>query len=385
MFSGSGNLDTEYYDVLGIKKEDNLNSNQIKKAYYKLAKKYHPDKAPEDKKDEYTEKFKTISAAYEVLSDEDKRKVYDQFGKDSLNGGNGGGNGGGVNPFDIFANMFGKQGFSGFGNFGGGTRNTNSDFMKKRIKKSAPVVHQVNISLEDLFKGKNIKLKITKKTIFSKGEETPCDPDNLNDTWIRCDYCKGNGVTLEVRQVAPGFISQAQVACRECLGTGDVLSEDYELRDYEDIVEVDVKRGMDSRTEHVIKGGGNCYPGTHPGDIIIAFHVLPHQTFKLRGNNLVIYRKILLSEALCGMNFRVTQLDNTVLHIKTKDIIKPGTVKQIKGKGMYDKFGIRGDLMVQFDVEFPDDLLIHQKKNLRKYLPKPERINDVSDQEVIII
>lgn len=377
MFGRGGNPDTEYYDTLGVNKD--ANADQIKKAYYKLARKYHPDKAPDEKKEEYTEKFKEIGEAYEVLSDEEKKKTYDQFGKEAVTG-NGGPS---VNPFDIFSNIFGQQGFSGFGNFGGGTRNSNNAFMKKRVKKSAPVVHQVNITLEDLFKGKHIKLKITKKTIFARGSDEPCDIDNLTKSWTRCDTCEGNGIRLEVRQVAPGFVTQSQIPCRQCLGTGDVLSTDYELKEHQEIIEVEVKRGMDLRTEHVIEGGGNCYPGTHPGDIVIAFRVLPHETFELQGNNLVVYKKILLSEALCGVDFVITELDGNILRIKSKDIIKPGSIKLIRGKGMYDKFGIRGNLMVQFDVEFPDTLLIHQKKNLKKYLPKPESTHNNTQHQVL--
>jgi len=376
MFHRSGNTDTEYYDTLGVNKD--ATQGEIKKAYYKLAKKYHPDKAPEEKKQEHNEKFQEIGHAYEILSDVEKRKTYDQFGKEALNGNGGGGS----NPFDIFANIFGQQGFSGFRNFSGGTRNNNT-FMKKRVKKSAPIIHRVNITMEDLFKGKTIKLKITKKAIFPKNSSEPCEIDSLVNTWTRCSECEGNGVKLEVRQMAPGFISQSQVPCRLCLGTGDVLTGDYELREHEDIVEVKVNRGMDPRSEHVIEGGGNCYPGTHPGDIVIEFYVIPHNVFKLRGDNLVIYKKILLSEALCGVDFLLTELDGTLLRIKTKDIIKPGTIKQIKGKGMYDKFGIRGDLMIEFDIEFPDTLLIHQKKNLKKYLPKSNRIEDNIGDEII--
>ena len=369
MFRGkNNNSDTEYYDVLGVKKDDT--KAQIKKAYYKLAKQYHPDKSPQEKKEEYTEKFKEIGEAYEVLSDDEKRKLYDQYGKDGLTE-RGGPQ---MSPFDIFSELFGSHG--GF-SFGGSS--TNDSFMKKQVKKSAPVLHQVNISLEDLFKGREIKLKITKKTIFDKNKNEPCNLDELEDTWTLCDDCGGQGMKMEVRQIAPGFITQNQTACRRCLGTGNVLKADYELIDHQEIVNVTIRQGMDPNHKHIIRGAGNCYPGTLPGDIIIAFHLKTHPIFHLRGIHLIMPKKILLAEALCGVDFVVSHLDNSKIRIKCKDIIKPGTVKIIKGKGMFDKFGLRGDLVIQFDVEFPESLLIHQKKNIRKYLPKPDQLSDSSN------
>ncbi len=380
MFRRSGQPpDTEYYDILGVKRD--TSKSQIKKSYYKLAKKYHPDKAPEDKNEEYTKQFQKIGEAYEILSDDDKRKKYDQFGKDAVTGNDNSG----MNPFDIFSDLFGQGGFGGFGGSSSNNQRRNNSFMKKREKKSAPVIHQVDIKLEDLFIGKTIKLKITKKTIFQKNSNVPCDIHKLNSTWSTCNVCSGNGIVLEVRQVAPGFVAQTQSPCRECLGTGDVLLEDYELREHPEIVNVEVKRGMNPRTEHIIEGGGNCYPGTHPGDIIIAFRVLEHNIFKLRGNNLVTIKRILLSEALCGLMFDIVQLDGTILHIKTKDIIKPGTIKTISDKGMYDKFGIRGNLTIHFEIEFPDTLLIHQKKQIKKYLPKPNKVNNNNNNNNFIV
>ena len=371
--------DNEYYDILEINKK--ASQSEIRKAYYKLAKEYHPDKAPTDKEEEYTEKFQKISFAYETLSDEEKRKTYDRFGKDGIQGSDGPN----INPFDIFSQFFGTQGFSFGNNMENSRTNNNNSFMKKRVKKSAPVVHQVNLTLEDLFKGKTVKLKITKKTIFRKNYDEPCDLNELESTWMRCNDCNGQGARLETRQVGPGFITQTQIPCRECLGTGNVLLDTYELREYQDTVKVAVKRGMDPRNEHVIEGGGNCYPGTHPGDIVIAFNIESHKIFKLRGNNLTMFKKILLSEALCGMEFNIVHLDNSILKVKVSNIIKPGTVKTIKGEGMYDKFGLRGDLVIQFDVEFPETLLIHQKKNLKKYLPKPNKPDDNKGGEVITI
>ena len=356
---------TEYYDTLGVNKNSDL--KQIKKAYRNLAKKYHPDKVTDDSlKEEYTAKFQKIGEAYEVLSDPEKRKTYDQFGKEGLNGNNGNGNGN-VNMNDIFQSMFGGGG-GGF-SFNQQRRTQNNNFMKKRQRKSAPVVHQVNISLEDLFNGRTIKFKITKKTIIDLGSNNPVT-DKIDDTWTTCKSCNGNGAVMETRQVAPGFMTQTQKPCGSCGGTGHGLKPGYQLKDYPVVVEVEVKKGMNPRAEHVIVGGGNCYPGAVPGDIIIAFQIVPHPMYTLVGSNLSINKKILLSEALCGFSFEIVQLDGKSVRLKSKNIIKPGTVRTIPELGMVNMNGMRGYLTITFDIEFPDTLLIHQKQNLKKYLPR---------------
>ena len=372
------NSDNEYYDILNVKRDST--SSDIKKAYYKLAKQWHPDKAPEGKEDEYTEEFKKIGEAYAILSDEEKRKRYDQFGKEGLNE-----NGGpGVNPFDIFSDLFGGR-FNGFGGFGGGGGFTrqNNNFFRKQVKKSAPVVHTVGITLEDLYNGKQLKLKITKNIIFNVDTNEKCPVSNLEDTTITCSNCDGNGMRIEVRQMGPGFITQSQVPCDKCLGTGNILKPEYKMQEDAEIVTIEIKRGMDPNSQHVIQGAGHCYPGTIPGDIIITFELKEHSHFHLRGLNLIMNKKILLSESLCGTSFIISELDNNKIMIQSKDIIKPNSIHVIKGKGMYDKFGIRGDLIIQFEVEFPESLLIHQKKNLKKFLPKPDNINDKNNNNNI--
>lgn len=367
-----GPPDTEYYDILGLSKT--ASKGEIKKAYYKLAKKYHPDKAEPNQKDEFTKKFQKIGEAYEILFDDEKRQTYDQFGKDALNQ-NGGRDG--VNPFDIFNNIFNHGGFDFSQHRHSRQANFNNSFMRKKVKKSSPVVHQVNITLEDLFNGKTLKLRITKKTIFnSKGPVN----DNLENTWSNCNQCKGTGTKTEIQQIGPGFVSQRQMPCRDCLGTGNKLKDGYYMGDSQDIVEVIISPGMDIGKDHIIESGGNCLPGTVPGDIVIAFRIKSHPVFKLKGNNLTMNKTILLSESLCGADFIINHLDGSNIRIKTKNVIKPGEIRTIKGLGMYDKFGLRGYLSIHFDVEFPDNLLIHHKKNLIKYLPKRE--SDETNKEI---
>lgn len=368
---------TDYYDILGVEKT--ATTSQIRKAYHKLAIQFHPDKAPENKKNEYTEKFQKISQAYEILSDEDKRKRYDLTGKSDDQGG-------GVNPFDMFSEMFGNNfgGFSGFPGF-----SFNNGNQRQQEKKSVPVVHQVNLKLEDLFKGKTIKLKITRKGIFKNLTELNQSNQNqilietdFNKTWEICKECSGNGSRMETRQLGPGFVTQTQVQCQKCSGTGNILKPGYELKDHQQIVEIKIEKGMNIQKEHIIPKIGNCYPGTVPGDIIIAFQLIPHDVFTLNGNNLIYNKKILLSEALCGTEFSIKQLDDTILKIKSKNVIKP-SAKVIPGKGMPSQNGA-GNLIINFDVEFPNELSIHEKKNLKKFLPKMDTVK-IEEGELIII
>lgn len=381
MFHPNNPVDNEeYYNTLDIKKT--ATKDEIKKAYHKMAKKYHPDRVTDPSLlTEYNEKFQKIGEAYETLSDDEKRQTYDQFGKNpqmnQMNNMDPGFN-------NLFNNIFRHGGFD-FGPHTNMHRNnsTNDAFMKKRFKKSAPVVHQVNLSLEDLFNGRTIKLKITKQTIFSHVMDEPVPIDELENTWTTCDNCDGNGIRMIQQQIAPGFIAQQQVPCQPCLGTGNKLKGEYYLGDHPQIVEIDIKRGTDIRYEHIIENGGNCFPGALPGDILIGFQLEPHTIFTVKGNNLIMTKKILLSEALCGSDFIIKHLDNSSVRIRCKDIITPGTTKTIKNLGMFDKFGIRGNLLIQFDVVFPDNLLIHNKKKLSKCLPKADPI--VSDIEPINI
>lgn len=364
----------DYYQTLEVSKD--ATAEEIKKSYRKLALLYHPDKANAQQKEEYTKKFQEITEAYSVLSDEQKRKNYDLTGK---------ADGEGINVGDIFSQFFGGN-FPGH-SFGGNFPNNNpfgnifnqknrSDvFMKKRRNKSPPLVHQVNISLQDLFNGKIIKLKITKEVIINKNTNEQVKEKELEDSWILCSACNGNGSVFSIQQIGPGMITQMQRPCNVCSGTGHTLKSEYELKEHQEIVQVDVKRGMELNKPHIIENVGHCSPGFLPGDIVIEFYLKPHPVFILQNRDLVMDRKILLSEALCGTSFEIEHLDGKIMEIKVDDIVKPNDHKVIKEAGMYDQFGFRGDLIIKFEIEFPDSLLIHQKHNIKKYLPKRDHSN----------
>lgn len=356
MFKPNTNNDnTEYYDVLEIQKDSS--PNVIKKAYYKLAKKYHPDKITDvSLKDEYTQKFQKINEAYEILSDVEKREQYDKFGKDFEQNGFPG-----TNVNDFFSSIFKQSGF-GFG------PSQDNSFMQKRVKKSAPVMHTVGINLKDLFIGRTIKLKMTKMGIFDNTNTLV--KNNLNTTWETCNHCNGNGSRMERRQMGPGMIVQNQVECKPCIGTGDILKEGYVLKEYQEIIQVEVLKGMNLNEKHVIKEGGHCYPGTMPGDIIISFVIKNNSVFILQNNNLITNKRILLSEALCGFSFELLHPDPKIgkMQIKSETILTPGSVKTINNLG-YTSGHITGHLIINFDIAFPKTLNSQSIKKLKQILP----------------
>uniref|UniRef100_A0A8C5KVL2 DnaJ heat shock protein family (Hsp40) member A4 n=1 Tax=Jaculus jaculus TaxID=51337 RepID=A0A8C5KVL2_JACJA len=186
--------ETEYYDILGVK--PSASPEEIKKAYRKLALKYHPDKNPDE-----GEKFKLISQAYEVLSDPKKRDIYDQGGEQAIKEG-GSGSPGFSSPMDIF-DMF----------FGGGGR-------MARERRGKNVVHQLSVTLEDLYNGVTKKLALQKNVICEKCEGIGGKKGSVE----KCPLCKGRGMQIHIQQIGPGMVQQIQTVCIECKGQGERIN-----------------------------------------------------------------------------------------------------------------------------------------------------------------
>ena len=373
MFGQKGNH-KEYYDILEVKV--NATQSEIKKAYYKLAKKYHPDKATGDKKEEYTQKFQKIGEAYEVLSDPEKRKVYDMYGSEGLQG-QGGPN---INPFDIFNSMFSGFNQSGFNQSGFSQAGLNRPSQQK---KASPVVHQINITLFDLFNGKEIKLKIKRQVV--KDNEDNVLTDNIQRSWETCSGCNGAGVVMQMQQLAPGFISQSQKTCNSCSGTGNVLKSGYKMAEVSEIITLTITPNSYWQHQKVLSGMGNCYPGTLPGDIIIVYHLIQHETLKINNNRLSLSLDVPLVDALTGFVYYLVHPDGKTYKIKSNNIIKPDTTILVDNLGLYDKFEDRDKLEIHFNVVFPDQLSLHQKKKLLKYLEgNVSKTKQNYDEEIII-
>lgn len=331
--------DTKLYDLLGV--SPTASDRDIKKAFMIKARELHPDKNRDDP--HATEKFQAVNEAYEVLKDPQKRELYDKYGPDGLREGAGG------NMSDIFSHLFG---FGGMGGMGGG---------RQRRQRTRDTSFPLKVSLEDLYNGKEVTLKITRQVICQqcggKGTASGKAPQ-------KCSECDGRGQKVQVTQRGM-MITQQVITCPKCHGSGEQISEKdackkckgNKVYDEEKRVTVHVERGMEDKEQIRFQGLSDEAPNADTGDLIIQLKLKPHDVFTRKYDNLLIKKKILLSEALLGTKFAVTHLDGRKLIIETPpgQIITPGAVKIVEREGMPKRGNQfeRGNLYVVFEVVFP--------------------------------
>lgn len=349
--------ETKLYEVLGVAPD--AGPDQIKKAYRKLALKYHPDKNPDD-----PEKFKDISAAFAVLSDEKKREVYDKYGEKGLKEGGGGDMG---SPFDIF-DMF-------FGGGGGGRRGRQPDGKAK----GRNTVHQMKVTLEELYNGSVRQLALQKNVICSDCNGIGGKEGSVH----KCDNCNGSGVDIKLRQIGPGMVQQIQQPCRECNQTGERIREKDRCKKCtgnkvvkeRKVLKANIEKGMKDGQKIVFDSEGDQAPGTEPGDIIIVIDEKEHDVFVRKGRDLHMSMDIELVESLCGFTRVVTTLDKRSLVVSSipGEIIRPNELKSVVDGGMptYKSPFEKGRLVINFNIKFPEDNWIETKKFglLEKMLP----------------
>ena len=340
----------EYYNILGLDK--NATDKEIKKAYYKLARDNHPDKVDDANREEATKKFQKIGEAYEVLSDNEKRKIYDQYGKEGLEGG-----GPNINPFDIFSQMFGMNGFSGnsMNGFSGNSR-------QQGPRKNKETIFPLNITLTNVYKGLIKKLKVSRKIIINKETKEKIDVKNYETTWKKCQTCNGNGGVMKMQQMGPGMFTQTHISCNSCLGKGYIFLNEYELDDISEIIEVNIDKGIKNGQHIIFPNLGNTSPGYLPGDLIIVIQYSNSENgFTKEGNNLIYNKKISLADALCGVTFILKTLDERKLKISYSNVISPGERRTISNEGING-----GNLIIVFEIIFPTE--IKSKDKLRELL-----------------
>lgn len=368
--------DTKLYDVLGVTPAST--QAEIKKAYRKCALRCHPDKNPGP---EAEEKFKEISMAFEVLSDEKKKKLYDQGGLDALKEGGGGG---GHNPMDIF-DMF----------FGGGGMRGGHDRHMGRERRGRDMVHPLKVSLEELYNGTTRQLALNKNVICVK-----CNGKGGKDGAVQsCNGCHGNGVKVIVRQLGPGMIQQMQTVCPDCSGKGEIIREKDRCRQCmgkkvvreRKILDVHIDKGMKDGQKITFSGEGDQDPEIEPGDIVIVLDEKEHPVFKRNGLDLAMEMNVKLVEALCGFEKAVTTLDNRTLIVQSfiGDIIKPRDVKCVLNEGMpvlRDPYS-KGRLIVQFNVEFPQkgEIAPATLQQIESLLPAREPVEKTEDMEEVML
>ncbi|ODV86149.1 hypothetical protein CANARDRAFT_197237 [[Candida] arabinofermentans NRRL YB-2248] len=355
--------DTKLYDILGVSPD--ASEQQLKKAYRLGALKNHPDKNPSP---EAAEKFKEISHAYEILSDDQKRDIYDQFGEEGLNGGGPGGMGGGMDGSDIFSQFFG-------GGMGGSSSRPSGPQKGKDIK------HSISCSLEELYKGRTAKLALNKTVLCSgcKGK----GGKNVK----KCSSCNGQGVKFITRQMGP-MIQRFQTTCEVCNGEGDIVApkdkcsicNGKKISNERKILEVHINPGMKSGQKIVFTGEGDQHPDIIPGDVIFVVDEKKHDKFTRKNNDLYYECKIDLLTALSGGYFTISHLNGELLKIEIipGEVISPGMIKMINDKGMpIQRHGGFGNLYIQFEIEFPQDNFtsLENLKLLESILPKRKELN----------
>jgi len=344
----------ELYKVLGVAKD--ATETEIKKAFRKLTLQHHPDKGGDETK------FKEINAAYEVLSNSEKRALYDKYGLEGVRQGGGGGGMGGME--DLFE-MFGMRGRGGGG--------------RKQRRKVQPTQKEISVTLEEIYSGKMVQLDHTKTVLCGD-----CKGKGGEDV-SSCKQCDGAGMIMKMVQLGPGMYTQSQQACPRCKGQGEIIDpakickkcKGKKISEVSKKVDVAIEPGCPP--EHVIKfnGEGNEIPDAEAGDLLIQIVTKKHKLFTRRGADLIMEKEITLKQALLGFNFTVKFLDGKDLLISTiaGETIEDKAIKCVKGKGMpFFKDSMNyGDLIIKFTVKFPrpTDLSIDVKSALEKALPGP--------------
>ncbi|KAF2719903.1 hypothetical protein K431DRAFT_286217 [Polychaeton citri CBS 116435] len=338
--------ETKYYDVLGVAPDST--ESQLKTAYRKGALKHHPDKNAHSPEAE--EKFKEISHAYEILSDPQKRQLYDQYGEEGLE--SGGMGGGGMAAEDLFSQFFGGGG--GFGGmFGGGMRDTGP-------KKARTIHHVHKVSLEDIYRGKTSKLALQKSVICSK-----CDGRGGKEGAVKtCAGCNGSGMKTMMRQMGP-MIQRFQTVCPDCNGEGESIRDKDRCKQCNGkktiverkVLHVHVDKGVQSGTKIDFRGEGDQMPGVQPGDVQFEIEQKPHARFQRKGDDLFYHAEIDLLTALAGGAVYIEHLDDRWLTVELipGEVISQNEIKVIRGQGMPSyRHHDFGNLYVQFDVKFPE-------------------------------
>ncbi|CAL0324712.1 unnamed protein product [Lupinus luteus] len=369
----------DYYKILNVDRSSK--DDDLKRAYRKLAMKWHPDKNPNNKRDAEA-KFKQISEAYDVLSDPQKRQVYDQFGEEGLKGQvppqsaggfSSGSDGGGPTMFrfnprnadDIFSEFFGfSSPFGGIGDMGG--RAGASGFPRGMFgddlfssfrsgagegsgnvhvpRKSAPIEKTLHCNLEDLYKGTTKKMKISRDVTDSIDKE-------------RNSF----------------YVAPPRTPCFMYFSCLVLFLGIRRSTTVEEILTIEIKPGWKKGTKVTFPEKGNEQRGIIPADLVFIIDEKPHSVFKRDGNDLIVTQKIPLVEALTGYTTQLTTLDGRNLTVSINTIISPSYEEVIKGEGMPipKEPSKRGNLRVKFNIKFPSRLTSEQKSGIKRLLTSP--------------
>ncbi|KXS11886.1 heat shock protein DnaJ family protein [Gonapodya prolifera JEL478] len=336
----------DFYGILGVSRD--AQNRQIRKAYKELSRKWHPDKNP-DKKEEAQAKFVEISEAYEVLSDEEKRRIYDQYGEEGLKQNGGGGQT--HNPFDVFSQFFG-------GSFGG--------HQQRQERKGPEISLELAVTLEDLFSGRDVDVELNKQVLCPKCRGTGAkNPDDVTT----CSSCHGHGIKIVRHQLGPGMFQQMQTTCDVCGGKGKVVRtkcphcQGKKVKRRSNQISVAIERGMTDGQKIVFEREGDQSPDVTPGDVVFTLKTAEHPVFTRVGDNLYTHETITLQEALVGFRKVLKHLDGSeVILDRNGTVTQPGYVQELLQEGMplHTFPSERGKLYVEYNVVLPTKLTTTQ-------------------------
>ncbi|SOV19256.1 HSP40, subfamily A, putative [Plasmodium sp. gorilla clade G2] len=346
----------KYYEVLNLKK--NCTTDEVKKAYRKLAIIHHPDKGGDP------EKFKEISRAYEVLSDEEKRKLYDEYGEEGLENGE--------QPADA-TDLF--------------------DFIlnagKGKKKRGEDIVSEVKVTLEQLYNGATKKLAISKDIICTNCE----GHGGPKDAKVDCKQCNGRGTKTYMRYHS-SVLHQTEVTCNGCRGKGKIFNEKDKCTNCKGlcvlktrkIIEVYIPKGAPNKHKIVFNGEADEKPNVITGNLVVILNEKQHPVFRREGIDLFMNYKISLYESLTGFVAEVTHLDERKILVNCTNcgFIRHGDIREVLDEGMptYKDPFKKGNLYITFEVEYPMDLIItNENKEFLKILKKQNEVEKKYDLE----
>jgi len=346
----------DYYKILGVEK--NASSEDIKKAYYRLAHQYHPDKKGGDEK-----KFKEINEAYQVLSDKEKRSNYDRFGSAFSNGQAGGFNYQNMRWEDIMDDFGGIEDI--FDIFGGRSRKKPQD-----TRKGKDIEVYLELDLESILKNQEKEISIIKNCTCSRCNGSGAEPGTKSK---ECFTCRGTGVVQEIRKTFLGTFSQNTI-CPDCNGEGlkpekpcNVCNGEGRIKKAEKI-KINIPAGVDNNQVIKVKGKGEAGKrGGEAGDLYIRIGIKPHKIFQRSGDDVYLRKNITFSQATLGDKIKIPTLEGEEMIVKVPEGIESGKILKISKRGIphFSSIG-RGNLYLQINIKTPDKLTRKQKELLEQ-------------------
>ncbi|PPQ66216.1 hypothetical protein CVT24_000328 [Panaeolus cyanescens] len=358
LFLSAFALAADFYKVLDVHKS--ASEKDIRAAYKRLSKKFHPDK---NKAPDAEERFVQIARAYEVLSDKTKRQIYDRHGEEGLKAHEGGG-GPQANPFDMFSNFF-----------GGG-------HAYQQARRGPSSLTEFEVTLADMYKGASIDFMIKKRILCDHCRGSGAASDGDIHT---CSGCGGSGVKVVKQQIFPGMFAQSQVSCNDCGGRGKVIKKKCphcggsKVVDHSAHYTLEVTPGMPEGHEVVFEGEADESPDWEAGDVVLRVRSKKEMGGWRRKETSLYWKETIgVDEALLGFERNITHLDGRTLQIVRKGVTQPNYVQVIKGEGMpvYGRSSMKGDLFVEFNVVLPLEISQEARRKLMEAFQSPTSTRD---------